>query len=336
MFPLPILKASSIPAFFQPFCMIGFASSDVILLQNSMIQVECNGFNVVRVNFTSMLSSLVPVSNCNLISLEYHSVNFRLKNDLADLFTMRSKGWNICVILAGTHIRRISFSFKRSKTGCVICPLKTSIISKAGWHSLSNRRRSLSTYGKIISWINLMLSVVLLKCFTLALRENGSGNLVLGILWAVFPPYINCIGRKVLEKVIPNVAVSDFLYVIPKMPTCSEPFSARVWLVTGAYFSGVWSKFIISESGIVFSSTKSTIWWKKRILASFFCAFWNVWSPCCSCPFYKTHPLKRLFVQDEFSKSRSFKCSRLLLSIKAFAVATATTLLTIPPFFRYM
>ena len=42
--------------------------------------------------------------------------------------------------------------------------------------------------------------------------------------------------------------------------------------------------------------------------------------------------LKRLFAQDEFSKSRSFKCSRLLLSIKDFAVATATILLTIPLF----
>ena len=144
-----------------------------------MIQVEFSGFNVLRVNFTYISPSLVPASNWNLISLEYHSVNFRLKNDFADLFTVRSKGWNICVILAGIRTRRISFSFKRSKTGRVICPLKTSIISKAGWHSLSNRRRSLSTYGKIISWINLMLSVVLLKCFTLALRENDSRNFVL-------------------------------------------------------------------------------------------------------------------------------------------------------------
>ena len=56
-----------------------------------MIQIECNGYNVVRVNFTTMSSSLVPVSDCNLISLESHSVNARLKNDFADLFTVRSK-----------------------------------------------------------------------------------------------------------------------------------------------------------------------------------------------------------------------------------------------------
>ena len=104
-----------------------------------------------------------------------------------------------------------------------------------------------------------MLSVVLLKCLTLALRENDSGNLVLGILWVFFPPYINCIGRKQLEKLIPNDAVSDFLYVIPEMPTYLQPYFAKVGLVTGAYFSGVWSKFIISEFAILFSSTKSTI-----------------------------------------------------------------------------
>ena len=93
---LPILKASLIPAaLFQLFCVIGFPSSDVILLQMSfcyMIQVECNSFNVVKVNFTSMSSSLLPASKCNLISLEYHSVNFRLKNYFGDLYTVRSKG----------------------------------------------------------------------------------------------------------------------------------------------------------------------------------------------------------------------------------------------------
>ena len=73
-----------------------------------------------------------------------------------------------------------------------------------------------------------MFSVVLLNCFSLTLRENGSGNLILGILWAVFPLHINCIGKKLLGKVIPNVAVSDFLYVMQEMPTCLEPISARV------------------------------------------------------------------------------------------------------------
>ena len=40
-------------------------------------------------------------------------------------------------------------------------------------------------------------------------------------------------------------------------------------LLTGTYFSGAWSKFIINQSGILFSSTRSTIWWRKRISASF-------------------------------------------------------------------
>ena len=58
----------------------------------TLIQVECNGFNAVRVSFTSMSSSLVPASNLSLISLEYHSVNCRLKNDFADLFTGDLRG----------------------------------------------------------------------------------------------------------------------------------------------------------------------------------------------------------------------------------------------------
>ena len=74
---------------------------------------------------------------------------------------------------------------------------------------------------------------------------------------------------------------------------------------------------------------------KKNNFSFFFRAFWNVWSPCCSYPFNKTHLLKKTS-QDEFSKSRSFKCSRLTLLIKAFAVAAATDLLTIPLLFDYV
>ena len=92
-----------------------------------------------------------------------------------------------------------------------------------------------------------------------------------------------------------------------------------------------WRLVKTNESGIFFSSTKLIISWRKRIPV-FFCAFWNVWSPCCSYPFYKIHPLKKKFCH----KSRYFKYSRLLLLIKAFAMATATTLLTMPPFFQYM
>ena len=128
-------------------------------------------------------------------------------------------------------------SFKIFKTDFVFCPLKTSIISKINWPSLSKRRRSLSTYGNTVSWINLMLSVVLLKCFTLALRENDSGNLVFGMLWAVFAPYINCIEKKLLEKVLLNIAVSDFLYITAKKGSKSlcdtiKPFFTNTGIVT--------------------------------------------------------------------------------------------------------
>ena len=120
------------------------------------------------------------------------------------------------------------------------------------------------------------------------------------------------------------------------MPTCLEPFSGSFWLVTGGYFSGVWSKFITSEGEILFSSTKSMSQWRKRISASFFAPSGMFGLPVVAAIFTKSSLLKRLFAQDEFSKSSSFKCSRLLLSIKAFAVATTTTFLTISPFFRYM
>ena len=40
----------------------------------------------------------------------------------------------------------------------------------------------------------------------------------------------------------------------------------------------------------------------------------------------------RLFVHDEFSRSRAFRCSRSLLAMQTFAVAMATTELTTPPF----
>ena len=48
---------------------------------------------------------------CNLILLEYHSVDFCLKYDFADLFTVKSKGWNICVMLAGTRTPQQDIDF---------------------------------------------------------------------------------------------------------------------------------------------------------------------------------------------------------------------------------
>ena len=48
----------------------------------------------------------------------------------------------------------------------------------------------------MISFKNLMDSLVFEKCLGLKLRQKPFGNLYLGKLWEVLPPYISCIGRK--------------------------------------------------------------------------------------------------------------------------------------------
>ena len=225
-------------------------------------------FYVVRVSFISMSSSIVPVSNCNLISLEYHPVNFCLKNDFPNLLTVRSKGWNICVILAGTRNRRISFSFKRSKTGYVICSLKISIISKAGWHSLSNQRRSLLTYDKLISWINSMLSVVLLKCFIhIGTKRKwfwifGSRD-TLGSFSSLYQLY----WEETVKKGNTKCCCKWFSVRHTRNAKMFTIFFCKV--LTSYWCMFQWRLVKTIESGISFSSTKLIISWRKRISASF-------------------------------------------------------------------
>ena len=81
-------------------------------------------------------------------------------------------------------------------------------------------------------------SAVLLKCLGFALRLVESRKLNLGKLWEVFSPEINCIGRKVLVNVIPNVAVITYLSGDPEMLICFAFFSARLQVETVAYFNG--------------------------------------------------------------------------------------------------
>ena len=49
-----------------------------------------------------------------------------------------------------------------------------------------------------------------------------------------------------------------------------------------------------------------------------------------------TEPIlrNRVFVHNEFERSRAFRCSRSLLAMRAFVVAMATTELTAPPFLQ--
>ena len=73
----------------------------------------------------------------------------------------------------------------------------------------------------------------------MTVRKNELGNSNLGKLCAVFPPYINCIGRNELLSVIPNVPVIALLSDDPEILTCFEFRAANVRDDTGAYFDGV-------------------------------------------------------------------------------------------------
>ena len=103
-------------------------------------------------------------------------------------------------------------------------------------------------------------SCVLLKCFELALKEKDDGKFMRGKLLCVFPLYISCIGKNLPEYVMPKVAVIDSLKALPVIGICFDHFLARVLFETSAYFCGVLSKFIISDSGMSSSSTILTIW----------------------------------------------------------------------------
>ena len=73
---------------------------------------------------------------------------------------------------------------------------------------------------------------MLLKCFSLALKENTLGNSNLGKLWR---SHHRSTGKNWLSYVIPNVTMA-FLYVDPSIATCLDRFCAIVWLDTSAYF----------------------------------------------------------------------------------------------------
>ena len=122
-----------------------------------------------------------------------------------------------------------------------------------------------------------------------------------------------------------------FLYDDPSIATCLDLFCTIVWLDTGAYFKGVWSILININDAIWFFSTRSTIWCCRIRAASFLArsgiSGFEVVFPRLTKPILRN----RLFVHDEFSRSRAFRYSRSLLAMRAFAVTMATTELTKSP-----
>ena len=69
---------------------------------------------------------------------------------------------------------------------------------------------------------------MLLQCFSFVLSEKGEGKSNFGYVAAVLPPYINYIGKKWFENVIPNLAISAFWYDNPEIATLLTFFLSSV------------------------------------------------------------------------------------------------------------
>ena len=104
----------------------------------------------------------------------YHSTSFGFINCLKQPLTVKPNGWNICVMFPGTLLSRMLCSSNFVKPGLLICPLKTSMISSAGWLGLHSFSFSFVTYGTAISWIILKPSFSLPQCFSLKLMKKDS------------------------------------------------------------------------------------------------------------------------------------------------------------------
>ena len=151
-----------------------------------------------------------PLSTPLWIWDEYHEVNFLLKKDIANLFTVKSSGWKLSAMFAGTLTRQMLYSLRMLSTASVIWLQNTSIMKGSIWSEfLPKHFLSSFTCGLIISSISFKLSYVLLKCFSSALNENSLERFTFGKLCWVFPPQMSWIGRKLLSRPIPNVAVND-------------------------------------------------------------------------------------------------------------------------------
>lgn len=136
-------------------------------------------------------------------------------------------------------------------------------------------------------------------------------------------------GRNLLSNVMEKVAVMDLLLLAPAIGTLVSPCLVMVNDDTCTYFDGVWSKLIINDAGILYSSTWLTIWCKFFSSAS-------LWAPTEMCTFpvvfiRRTKPMrrKRLWARDlPILKSSLSGCGYRFS--RAFAVAIATKEFTTP------
>ena len=79
-----------------------------------------------------MSSSSMPFLNPRDICLENHVLNFPLMKSFANLFTVKYSCSNTCVMFGGIFVDKMLLSFSTSRNLSVVCPRKTSYISKAG------------------------------------------------------------------------------------------------------------------------------------------------------------------------------------------------------------
>ena len=121
------------------------------------------------------------------------------------------------------------------------------------------------------------------------------------------------------------------------MLICFEPRFAKVWLDTGPYFGGVWSKFMTKDDGMSCSSANLMIWWWYKRPASFFAPSGMTDLPVVADRL--TNPIRwnELFVQDVFPRSITFRFLSSLFAIRACAISNfhnRSTIFTTAPFFR--
>ena len=98
------------------------------------------------------------------------------------------------------------------------------------------------------SSVNLTDSVELEWWVGLTFKLHSSGNLKREKSCSIFPVQIDCIGRKLLFKLIPNVAVMYLLLLPVSIATDFAPFLAKIRFPTKTYFTGVWSVLRITET----------------------------------------------------------------------------------------
>ena len=118
------------PAAFHPFKIISAPVSDVIWLENSKSRLACKGLSVVRRNWMLTSSIYFRRDSSSSICLQCHSENKFSRKVLQCVLTVRSKCWNMWVMLFGT------------KTSEMLCFCNKEVISSVIWPRDTSKMRT--------------------------------------------------------------------------------------------------------------------------------------------------------------------------------------------------